>query len=431
MTYPIPVFKITLDDQDITAKFAPRLVSLTLTECRGEESDQLDITLTDADGRLAIPPRGARIKVQIGWADAGLVDKGMFTVDEVEHSGTPDQLTLRARTASLIDTFRQPQERSFHDTTLGAVIEVIAFQQELQAGIADALRNVPVKHLDQTRESNAAFLRRLGKKYDAAATVKNDTLIFMPAGRSKTVSGKDLPTIQITRQLGDGHRFHSAERDSYTGVRVFWHDDKHGLRRSVVAGIPGNSKRLRTTYASEADARTAAVAEWGRIQRGLATFELSLALGNPALMPQSPVTVMGFKTEIDSMDWLASKVTHSISDAGFTTRIELETRTEEAEVEREDEVDPDPGITGVIAKWRDIVTKKTGQEFAPTTGMGKHTKPEAGAAANPKTLHHLYASKQTARQAAKHEWAKMTERRSVIKENSDAPLPSTGDDEPK
>ena len=196
------------------------------------------------------------------------------------------------------------------------MIEVIAFQQELKAGIADVLRKVPVKRLDQTRESDAAFLRRLGKKYDAAATVKNDTLLFMPAGRSKTASGRDLPVIRVTRNLGDRHRYHSAKRDSYSGVRVCWHDDRHGMRRSVVAGVPGNSKRLRTTYASEADARVAAVAEWQRIQRGAATLELSLAIGDPELMPQSPVEVAGFKTDIDNQDWLTVKVRHSISDAG-------------------------------------------------------------------------------------------------------------------
>jgi phage protein D len=406
MEYPIPAFKITLDGRDLTAKFAPRLVSLNLTECRSDNADELTITLSDADGQLALPAKGARINVQIGWQESGLVDKGVFTVDEIEHSGAPDVLTLRARTASLIDTFRQSQERSFHDTTLGAVIEVIAFQQELKTGIAEALRNVPVRHLDQTRESDAAFLRRLGKKYDAAATVKNDTLLFMPAGRSKTASGRDLPVIRITRNLGDRHRYHSAERDSYSGVRVFWHDDRHGVRRSVVAGVPGNSKRLRTTYASEADARAAAVAEWQRIQRGAATLELSLALGNPALMPQSPVVVVGFKTEIDHQDWLTAKVTHSISDAGFTSGIELETRTEEAEAERENEVDPDPGVTGVITKWRDKVSKKQGEQLA-------------GSRSNPKALTHIYASKQTAARAAKLEWEKIQERRQIIAENSE------------
>jgi phage protein D len=352
-----------------------------------------------------MPSKGARIHVQIGWQESGLVDKGVFTVDEIEHSGAPDVLTLRARTASLIDTFRQPVERSFHDTTLGAVIEVIAFQQELKAGIAEALRGVKIAHLDQTRESDAAFLRRLGKKYDAAATVKNDTLLFMPAGRSKTASGRDLPVIRITRNLGDRHRYHSAERDSYSGVRVFWHDDRHGLRRSVVAGQPGNSKRLRTTYANEADARAAAVAEWQRIQRGAATLELSLAIGDPALMPQSPVAVVGFKTEIDHQDWLIAKARHSISEAGFTSSIELETRTEEAEVEREDEVDTDPGVTGVTAPWRDKVTKKQGEALA-------------GSKSSVKALKHVYAGKQTAARAAKLEWEKIQERRDIIKENS-------------
>ncbi|QRX80889.1 contractile injection system protein, VgrG/Pvc8 family [Glaciimonas sp. PAMC28666] len=400
-----PDFLVTLDGRDLTAIIRPRLISLTLTECRDESADQLDIALDDTDGQLAIPYKGAKIHLHIGWKHSGLVDKGTFTVDEVEHSGAPDTITLRARTVNLIDTFRQVEEHSFHDTTLGAIIEVIAFRQQLKVGISDTLRDISVKHIDQTRESDAAFLRRLGKQYDAVATVKNDTLIFTSASRSQTVSSKPLPLIDITRQLGDGHRYHSAERDSYTGVRVFWQNDKQVLRRSVVTGPTGNAKRLRTTYANEDDARTAAVAEWLRIQRGLATFELTLAVGNPELIPQSPVTVSGFKATIDSVDWLTAKVTHSIGSNGFTTAIELEIKTEEAEVEREEQTDPDEGITGVTAAWRDKVSKQQGEELA-------------GARGNPKALQHLYVSKQSASRAAKLEWEKIRERREIIEENS-------------
>jgi phage protein D len=88
-------------------------------------------------------------------------------------------------------------------------------------------------------------------------------------------------------------------------VRAFWHDERYARRRSVVAGVPGNSKCLRTTFANETDTRAAAVAEWQRILRGLSTFEMSLALGNPAVFPQSPVTVKGFKPEIDATEWLS------------------------------------------------------------------------------------------------------------------------------
>ena len=178
------------------------------------------------------------------------------------------------------------------------------------------------------------------------------------------------------------------------GLMPAWVDDavarlpasinKNGVRRDV-AGVPGNSKRLRTTFANETDARAAAVAECQGILRGLATFEMSLALGNPAVFPQSPVTVQGFKPEIDATEWLSVKVTHSLGSNGFTTRVEFETKTEAVEAEREDEKDPDEGVTGVVAKWKDVAAKKkkAGQE-------------QAGTAGTLKTLEHLYKSRQAA-----------------------------------
>lgn len=419
MSTHTPAFKVSIEERDITAIVSPRLINLTLTLCRGDESDQLDIALDDSDGKLSLPPRGAQIALALGWQSSGLVDMGKFTVDEVEHSGAPDTVTLRARSANLIDTFKQPQERSFHKTTLGAIIEAIAFEHELVSGVSARLRDTAIEHIDQTHESDAAFLRRLGKKYDAVATVKNDTLLFIPINQSRTASGKALPVIPITRALGDGHRYHIAESDSYSGVRAFWHDERYARRRSVVAGIAGNSKHLRTVFANETDARTAAVAEWQRLLRGLATFEMSLALGNPAVFPQSPVTVKGLKPEIDATEWLSVKVTHSLGGNGFTTRVEFETKTEAVEAEREEEKDPDEGVTGVVAKWKDVAAKKkkTGQEMA-------------GTKAKLKTLEHLYKSKQSAKRAVKHAWQRIKEVREIIRENKDEPWkPGKNDDD--
>ena len=107
MSEHIPAFKVSIEDKDLTAVVSPRLINLTLTLCRGDESDQLDISLDDSDGKLALPPRGAQIALALGWQATGLVDMGKFTVDEVEHSGAPDTITLRARSANLIDTFKQ------------------------------------------------------------------------------------------------------------------------------------------------------------------------------------------------------------------------------------------------------------------------------------------------------------------------------------
>lgn len=66
--------------------------------------DTLDLTLTDHDGALSIPPRGAKLHLFLGWKEFSLEDKGTYIVDEVEHAGSPDKLTIRARSADLRST---------------------------------------------------------------------------------------------------------------------------------------------------------------------------------------------------------------------------------------------------------------------------------------------------------------------------------------
>lgn len=93
-----PDYMLMLDSRDITGNISDRLMSMTLTDNRGFEADQLDIELNDADGQVGLPVRGAVLTVYIGWK----VCHGMqrkFTVDEVEHRGAPDVVTIRARSA--------------------------------------------------------------------------------------------------------------------------------------------------------------------------------------------------------------------------------------------------------------------------------------------------------------------------------------------
>jgi len=322
--YDAPAWRVTLDGRDLTSVIAPRLISMTITECRTEELDQLDIELSDHDGQLAIPSKDAELTVSIGWRAAGMIDKGKFRVDEIEHRGTPDVLTLRARSADLLAAMRVRVERSYHNTTVADIVNQVAGLHGLQARIGNA-GSTHIAHIDQT-ESDLAFLNRLGAKFDQVATVKSGYLLFMPAQDAKSFSGQDLPTITIGRSDGDAHRYLVAGRDSYSGVRAYWHDPKRAKRRSVLAGISGNAKRLRDTFASEPDALAAAQAEWQRIQRGAATLDLTLARGAPQIGPQMPVQFVGIKAPISEIDWIVKRVTHTMDGQGLHTRLELETR---------------------------------------------------------------------------------------------------------
>lgn len=320
-----PGYRIVLDKADISPRINGRLIDLRLTEKRGMEADQLDLTLSDHDGQLAMPRRGVELQLFIGWQDEGLIDKGTFTVDEVEHSGTPDRLTLRARSADMRGMLPGKRTQSWHRVTVSDVVNTIAKRYGLTPKIADALGGIRIGHIDQTDESDLNFLTRLGERYDAIAAVKNGKVLFSRAGRSLTVSGRPLPLILLTRRDGDTHRYAQTDRDSYSGVKAYWNDVSGGKRQIAIVGSGDNAKQLRPTYASQDDAQQAAKAEWERIKRGIAEFDITLTQGRADVMPESPLRTLGFKADIDATDWVVTEVTHTLSDSGYITQAKCET----------------------------------------------------------------------------------------------------------
>ena len=321
-----PTYRLVVNGQDITPKFNNRLESLSLTEGRENQADQLDLVLLDHDGQVIIPPKEAEIALYIGWEGQPLIDKGSYVVDEVEHSGAPDKLTIRARAADMGGEIRTRQEKSWHNTTLGDVLAEIAKRNSLTHKIAQALAAIKVAHLDQTNESDMHFITRLARKHDAVATVKKKHLLFMPINGTKNSQGQGLPQITITRKDGDQHRWATSARDAFDGVRAWWSDSVNGKRKEVIAGKKNrNMKTLKETYASEQDALAAAQSEMQRLERGSATFNLSLVIGRPDITAQSPIRVVGFKPEIDGQDWLEKEVTHNLDDgSGWTTKAQME-----------------------------------------------------------------------------------------------------------
>lgn len=326
VSYPVPAWRVVLDGRDLTDRIAPRLLDLTLTESRGEEADQLDLRIHDNDGRMALPRRGVTLQVALGWRGSGLVNKGTFIVDDVEHSGSPDIISIRARSADLTGAMRNRRERSWHATTLGEILGAIAGEHSLKVAIAPALAVIQVPHLDQANESDVNLLTRLGKRFDAVATVKAGTLVFSPIGSGTTSSGITLPAATITRASGDQHRYSVGDREKCTGVRAYWNDHRAARRKSLLVGQSTNEKRLQATYATEAEAKQRATAELQRSDRGTATMSITLALGRPDIYPEQSTTVSGFKPDIDGSAWLVSKATHYITGTGgFSTSLELET----------------------------------------------------------------------------------------------------------
>lgn len=331
-----PQFMLTLNSKDITGNISDRLINLTMTDNRGFEADRLAIELDDADGLLG---RGAVLSLYLGWKGFALVGKGDFTVDEVEHRGAPDTAMLQARSADFRGTLNSRREESWHDTTLGEVVEAIAARNKLKAGVVPSLAGIQIPHIDQSQESDAVFSTRLAERSGGAVSVKAGKLLMLKAGSGTTVSGKATPQITIERSSGDRHQFAIADRGAYTGVMAKWlhtkdpkpekqaqkvklkrkskekhlralqHPNSKPVSQATKAkkqkeqearegeymtGEADNVFALTTIYASKAQAIRAAQAKWDKLQRGVAEFSISLATEREDIYPEMPVKVSGF-----------------------------------------------------------------------------------------------------------------------------------------
>ncbi|EEX1986360.1 phage late control D family protein [Escherichia coli] len=353
----MPDFSVSLadsSDENTLQALNNRVISLSMTDNRGFEADRVSIVLDDADGQLALPERGARIRLMLGWKGDPLVNKGIYIVDEVAHEGPPDRLTLSANSADFREEFNVKREVSWHDVTVERVVSAIAQRYGLKARISEMLMDIEIDHADQTEESDMSFLTRMADMLGAITTVKNGSLLFILPGGGVTADGRALPSFALTRSDGDSHQFRIADRQAYTGVKAYWLDLNYGKKNAVnirkrqtapeksdsregsyMEGAEGNVFVLRKTYPNEVAARRAAAARWQQLQRGAAEFSITLARGRPELYPEMHGTVTGFKTAIDNQDWIIARVEHSIDGSGFTTRLELEARIPEWIAEKE------------------------------------------------------------------------------------------------
>jgi len=357
-----PSAELTIDGRRFGTQAMSRIISISLTDKRGFEADELTIELDDHDGTLAIPKTGSKITLKLGYQETVLVEKGEYLVSEFTASGSPDRLSITARAADLAEALAEQVEKSWHKQTLYQIIETIAKKHKYEYIISKDYQNQKIEHIDQTNESDASFMSRLAEQYDAIATIKNGKLLFIPAGESQTASGQPILPTTITRASGDSHSFTYSSSNSYQAVRAYYTDKKTGQKKEVIVNkdnaypnkkttqqtktVKGKTfkakkkendnqkvntegqkiKTLRHLYATESGAWSGARGAFKKIQRGVAEFSITLAVGRPDLYPETPAVVKGFKPEIDAEAWLITEVSHKIDSGGYTASIQFEAR---------------------------------------------------------------------------------------------------------
>lgn len=330
-----PAFKIEADTVDVTAKIKDRLTEITLTSETDATQDTLELLLDDRDNALVTPRKGAELKVYLGFKETELFDFGTFTVDEVEISGTPDALRITAKAANVSDSttkaavdngIKSQRSRSWHEVTFGEMVETIASEHGYEARVHDALSNIPIPHIDQLDESDMNLLSRFAIEHDALLKVADKKIVLIPKGMAQNASAATLSPVIITKSQVKGFRMMIADGRYFKSVTAHWKDLDANMRVAETVGDGDPAKVLKEDFADAAAAKSAAQADFKRMERGKSTGTIELP-GTPSIKAGMHVDLQDFRTEFNGV-WHVKQATHTLGGSGFTTSIELEAPTQ-------------------------------------------------------------------------------------------------------
>lgn len=344
-----PQLTLSIKNKEITNNITHRLSSLRITDNRGITADQLSFSVNDNDGQVELPERGVEIDLSLGFDD-GVILQNRFVVDGISYRGAPDQISINASSAHFKSSWTEKQEHSYDLNTFEELFMLVAKRQKTDIDIAESLKQQPLGHYDQTEESDAAFLLRVAKEFDAFVSFKMGKVLVLPMGTGKTLSGRLLPKLIFTRDMVSHFSLEMNDRESYTGVVANWMDYRQAKKstrsgknnvakqqaddaQSVLIGEEGHVKTLRKTYSNKEEANQAAKTEWKNIQRAAAQLTLQLAEGRPDLCPEMPVSISGYKQSLDELEWIISQIEHSLDNNGFVSTLHLEPKVD-LEVEK-------------------------------------------------------------------------------------------------
>lgn len=334
-----PAFRLVANGGDITPLISDRLVSLSLSDSVGFESDLLEITLADdePDNPIQIPATGAELELYLGY-DAITQRMGLFICDEVELSGWPGTMTIRARSATYDKSkggktdLQTQKSRSWTSGTLfGDMIKRIANEHGMESAVSASMAKIPIPHTDQADESDINLLLRIAKKYDGIVKPSGGKITVTKRGEGKTASGEDLPVITVTPQDCVAYRLTRQKRENAGTVVAYYQLTKSAALYEVKVGEGEPVKKIGKHYPSQSVALAAAKAELAKRKRNQTTFSITLP-GDPTISAECKLLPIGFREGIDG-EWLITRADHHLSESGYTCDIEMSEPNQEDEPE--------------------------------------------------------------------------------------------------
>ena len=226
ITVPSPRWVLTYNKKDISAEIAPYMLQITYTDVLKGESDDLEINLENRDLRWLSgwwPSKGDQLQLQIGYENEPLMNCGSFQIDEVEaNGGSADTISIRALAAGVTQSLRTDNTVAYEDMSLEDIARKIAGKHglKLTGSVGTQKRRRKAKRVTQKKETDLAFLKRLGEAEGVVFSIKDGQLVWHDQDTLDTANS----IIVIDRIAMNPYTFRSKTNQIYRGCEVSYFD---------------------------------------------------------------------------------------------------------------------------------------------------------------------------------------------------------------
>lgn len=333
-----PKISILYNSRDVTRDVSGFIVDFVYSAAVSEKADTIEVVFEDSAGLWVnnwYPVKGDRLNIEIGYVDI-MVSVGTFTVDEINISGPPDQITIRAIAAGFAKDIRTQTSVAHEKKTLSQIVNTIASKAGLS--VLGDIPNIFIKRATQYRETDLNFLRRLASQYGCLFSIRDSKLIFTVAADVEALeSGVSIDKTDLI-----SYNFTDKTSETYTRVNVKYYNPKSNKTieasedadAETVPSVPSelwqdpaalamytaaDAMEVRCRVENEGQAKEVARSF---LRANLKTLTGSISVeGNPEIMEGSNINITGMGAM--SGRFHVESCEHRINVSGYVTTLEI------------------------------------------------------------------------------------------------------------
>lgn len=323
---------VTIGGHDASGFINPSLLDFSFTDHDSGKADEIQLTLHDRDGNWNgpwMPTRGTKVTAILSvldWSEQGDYSSlacGSFSVDELEFSGPPDKVKIKAVSASLTTGLKDsPRTKAWENVSLQGIAQEVAARENLTLQYYGPAHTFNRK--DQREESDLSFIHSLGAEIGMNVKVHDGKLIVfdvaeieaMPAALTIHKKGQQFSPKSYSFTL-------KSADTAYSDCTLDYTDPTTGQTHSSTATATApETKSLHSNARAESPAQAQNMAEAtlnsANQKEAEGTIEI---MGHPAIRAGLSIALVGFGQF--GGKWFIKKCTHKVDSSGYSTSADL------------------------------------------------------------------------------------------------------------